>query len=66
MSKIKAAIACKNPDTIQYVYGTERLELLKELTDLNPVMMTEKKCRRRLFRRYGSDLLQLGNARSDR
>lgn len=42
MSKIKAAIACKNPDTIQYVYGTERLELLKELTDLNPVIMTEK------------------------
>lgn len=42
MSKIKAAIACKKSDTVQYVYGADRLNVLEGLTELNPVMMTEE------------------------
>lgn len=42
MSKIKAAIACKNADSVQYVYGPDRLNVLEGLTDLNPVRMTKE------------------------
>lgn len=42
MPKIKAAIACKNADSVQYVYGPDRLNVLEGLTDLNPVRMTKE------------------------
>ncbi len=42
MSKIKAALACERVETLNYVYGPDRLNVLAALTDMNPEILTSE------------------------
>ncbi len=41
MSKIKAAFACSRPESVQQVYGSDLINVLNALTELNPEFLTK-------------------------
>lgn len=48
MPKIKAAVACVNPETVERVYS-DRLKVIAAITDLNPERMTAENAASGLF-----------------